>query len=57
MSENTKAENLNEYGVLILSDRDRKEFDYILKIRGADWIRYAVKNLMGSAQNSDHIGR
>lgn len=45
MSEN---ENLNEYGVLILSDRDRIEFDYILKIRGEDWVRYAGANLIGN---------
>ena len=41
-------ENKNEYGVLILSDRDRIEFDYILKIRGSDWVHYAIKNLIGN---------
>lgn len=40
--------NLNEYGVLILSDRDRIEFDYILEVRGADWVHYAVNNLIGN---------
>lgn len=40
--------NLNEYGVLILSDRDRIEFDYILEVRGADWVHYALSNLIGN---------
>lgn len=42
------SDNLNEYGVLILSDRDRIEFDFILENRGADWVRYAVNNLVGN---------
>lgn len=40
-------QNLNEYGVIIESDRDRIEFDYILEIRGADWVKYAIDNLIG----------
>lgn len=48
-SNNTEtALNMNEFGVLILSDRDRKEFDYILEVRGADWVHHAVKNLIGN---------
>lgn len=40
--------NTNEFGVLILSDRDQKEFDYILEIRGTDWVHYAVRSLIGN---------
>lgn len=45
---NTNETNLNEYGVLILSERDKKEFDYILEVRGVEWVNYAVKNLIGN---------
>lgn len=40
--------NINEYGVLILSDRDRIEFDYILTVRGEKWVKYAIENLVGN---------
>lgn len=42
------ANNVNEYGVLILTDRDRIEFDYIMKTRGEEWVKYAMENLQGA---------
>lgn len=45
---NDSDNKLNKYGVLILSDRDRKEFDYILNVRGEQWVKYAIKNLIGN---------
>lgn len=43
-----EPDSKNEFGVLILSERDKKEFDYILKTRGADWVKYAVSHLIGN---------
>ena len=38
----------NEAGVLILSDRDRIEYNYMLKIRGEQAIRWAITQLPGN---------
>ena len=40
-------QNLNELGVIILTDRDRIEFNYLLKVRGERAIRLAITKLNG----------
>lgn len=38
----------NEFGVIIASDRDRIECAYMVKCRGEDLVKWAVKNMPGN---------
>lgn len=42
------SDKINDHGVLILSKRDAKEFNYLLKIKGSDSIKIAVRSVKGN---------
>lgn len=48
MSEIKLSDNINEYGILILSKRDAIEFDYLLRLKGSDCIKYAAMSIKGA---------
>lgn len=50
-------QNLNELGVIILTDRDRIEFNYLLKVRGETAIRLAITKLNGKRPYISNIAK
>lgn len=45
---NTINSNQNDLGVIIVNEKDRKVFNYVVKSKGADLVVWAVNNLDGN---------